>query len=248
MTTAGASPNRSTSKDANPQPAGDVTGRAAQAARQAEPTRHTPAVCATQRPRRATLTEQSQQTPAPGQAPPPGQPPSTQTQQQPPTPPAPPAPPAGGDPWTDPAAAKAEIEKLRKESASYRTQVRELQPMADKFREAEAANQTELEKATNRANELEASKTAAEQQAARYEVAMAKGLTLDQAKRLVGNTKEELEADADQLRKDLGLGDPGQPNGTTQRPTEVPLTKVPVPNAGPAQMTDMNEWMRQKKG
>lgn len=40
--------------------------------------------------------------------------------------------------------------------------------------------------------------------AVRAEVANAKGLTPNQAKRLVGETREELEADADELLKDIG--------------------------------------------
>jgi hypothetical protein len=51
---------------------------------------------------------------------------------------------------------------------------------------------------------LEAAATAAEQRALRAEIANAKGLTSTQAKRLVGETREELEADADELLADIG--------------------------------------------
>jgi hypothetical protein len=44
----------------------------------------------------------------------------------------------------------------------------------------------------------------AEERALRAEVANAKGLTPTQAKRLVGASKEELEADADELIQDIG--------------------------------------------
>lgn len=43
-----------------------------------------------------------------------------------------------------------------------------------------------------------------ESRAMRAEVANAKGLTPNQAKRLVGGTREELEADADELIRDIG--------------------------------------------
>lgn len=43
-----------------------------------------------------------------------------------------------------------------------------------------------------------------EERALRAEVANAKGLTATQAKRLVGTTREELEADADELLADIG--------------------------------------------
>jgi hypothetical protein len=46
---------------------------------------------------------------------------------------------------------------------------------------------------------------AAVAKADRFEVAAAKGLSLAQARRLVGSTKEELEEDADAMRAELGL-------------------------------------------
>lgn len=152
------------------------------------------------------------------------------------------------DPWTDPAAARAEIERLRRESAGYRTEVRNLEPLAQAAREAEEANKTELERATGRATELETKVAETTLRADRLEVAMANGLTLDQAGRLRGTTKEEIEADVAQLRKDLGLeaneeqqgGQGGQQTG--QR---VPLGQ---PGAGAGeQLTDMNDWMRRPR-
>lgn len=72
-----------------------------------------------------------------------------------------------------------------------------------RYRKAEAekaeADKTEAEKraaAEQRAAE-------AELRATRLEVAHAKGLTPAQAKRLVGTTKEELEADADEILRDF---------------------------------------------
>ncbi|MHC3427181.1 hypothetical protein [Streptomyces sp. DT18] len=52
------------------------------------------------------------------------------------------------DPWADPAAARREIERLRKESASYRTKARELEPLAAKARELEDAQKSEAERLT----------------------------------------------------------------------------------------------------
>lgn len=50
----------------------------------------------------------------------------------------------------------------------------------------------------------------AEARAMRLEVAMEKGLTTAQAKRLVGNTKEELEADAEELLESFKPTDDGK--------------------------------------
>ncbi len=59
------------------------------------------------------------------------------------------------DPWADPETARKEIEKLRKESAGYRTKLREVEPLATKAKELEDAQKSELERATERAADLE---------------------------------------------------------------------------------------------
>jgi hypothetical protein len=56
----------------------------------------------------------------------------------------------------------------------------------------------------DRVAEIERQARESETRALRAEVANAKGLTATQAKRLVGATREELEADADELLKDIG--------------------------------------------
>ena len=56
----------------------------------------------------------------------------------------------------------------------------------------------------DRVAEIERTAKESEERALRAEVANAKGLTPSQAKRLVGSTREELEADADELVKDIG--------------------------------------------
>ena len=66
---------------------------------------------------------------------------------------------------------------------------------------AKAGSATTLEE---RVAEIERTARASEERALRAEVANAKGLTPNQAKRLVGATREELEADADELIRDIG--------------------------------------------
>lgn len=66
-----------------------------------------------------------------------------------PTTPSEPAEPQGGghsDPWDDPAAARKEIERLRKESAGYRTKAKELEPLAKRAQELEDAQKSEAER------------------------------------------------------------------------------------------------------
>ena len=66
---------------------------------------------------------------------------------------------------------------------------------------AKAGESTTLEE---RVRTIEQQARDAEQRALRAEVAIAKGLTPGQAKRLVGSTAEELTADAEQLLADIG--------------------------------------------
>lgn len=66
---------------------------------------------------------------------------------------------------------------------------------------AKAAGATTLEE---RVAGIEQRAKESEARALRAEVANAKGLTPTQAKRLVGGTREELEADADELLADIG--------------------------------------------
>lgn len=91
------------------------------------------------------------------------------------------------------------VEKLRKEAATYRTKLKELEPIAQKAKELEDAQKSEAEKMTERLTTAERRAQEAELALLRTQVAVAKGLTPTQAKRLSGATQEELEADADDL-------------------------------------------------
>lgn len=66
----------------------------------------------------------------------------------------------------------------------------------DKLKESSAS---EMDKLTEQVTKLTEGQAAAEARALRAEVATAKGLTAAQAKRLAGSTREELEADADEI-------------------------------------------------
>lgn len=80
-----------------------------------------------------------------------------------------------------------------------------LKELEGKVKEAEDAEKTELERLQGQVADLTKQAEAAEAKATRFEVAAAKGLTLAQARRLVGSTREELETDADEMRAELGL-------------------------------------------
>jgi hypothetical protein len=70
---------------------------------------------------------------------------------------------------------------------------------------------------------------AATAKADRFEIAAAKGLTPAQARRLVGATKEELEADADAMAEELGLKkDEGKKDEDDRQDEELPQDERPL--------------------
>jgi hypothetical protein len=71
-------------------------------------------------------------------------------------------------------------------------------------------NKSALDKLLEKVSGLEERASKAEQAALRADIAQAKGLTPGQAKRLVGATREELEADADEL---VSMFKPGGKSG-----------------------------------
>ncbi|WP_182377888.1 hypothetical protein [Nocardioides sp. WS12] len=94
----------------------------------------------------------------------------------------------------------ARLERERSKFADYD----DIKAKAAKFDQADEANKTELQRERERAEKAETALTPTQQQVARLEVALEKGLTATQAKRLVGTSKEEFAADADELLSDLG--------------------------------------------
>lgn len=126
-----------------------------------------------------------------------------------------------------PEALRKALEKARREAANYRTRAKELEPLAAKAKELEDAGRTELEKLTSRAESETTRADQAESRALRLEVAFEKGLTPAQAKRLVGSSREELEADADEILRDFPAKTDGRPKGNPDlgpRPSAQPLT------------------------
>jgi hypothetical protein len=88
---------------------------------------------------------------------------------------------------------KAALRKANKEAETLRT----------KLKEFEDRDKTEIQKANERAEAAEKLAATHETSALRLSVAFEKGLTPAQAKRLVGSTRDELEADADEVLKDF---------------------------------------------
>lgn len=121
----------------------------------------------------------------------------------------------------------------------------DLKAAAERLEKIEADGQSETEKAVRRAEAAERRAEQAEAKHLRLEIAIEKGLTPAQAKRLVGSSREELEGDAAELleafgpRKADGEGDPKDPKAEgdpkpdpRRRPTER-LRSGAVPEAEP---------------
>lgn len=122
----------------------------------------------------------------------------------------------------DPERAMAKIRKANSENQGLRARLKELEEKAARLDELENANKSELQRAAEAREAAEKRARDAEQQLLRLEVALAKGLTPAQAKRLVGTTREELEADADALLEEIGAMTGPLPGDTVpRRPREA---------------------------
>lgn len=105
----------------------------------------------------------------------------------------------------------------------------DLKEKAAKFDEAENKNKTELQRATEERDAAIKERDRLRHTQLQLDVGAAKGLTPGQAKRLVGSTKEELEADADAFKADLagaggGKPAPPKPNAGQGRGGETPAS------------------------
>lgn len=104
---------------------------------------------------------------------------------------------------------EAKYKEMQKHAREWEKRAKAADPAIKKLADLEEAQKSELEKAQARAEAAEKSAAEAAVSALRAQVALDKKLTPSQAKRLVGSTQEELEADADELLADLKNTAPG---------------------------------------
>lgn len=144
-----------------------------------------------------------------------------------PTPDAPPADPAPTEPPATDALGDAGKKALDSERREKRAAEKRANELEARLKEFEARDLSEQERALKRAEEAETRLREIESHAMRLEVASEKGLTPAQAKRLVGSTREELEADADELLDTFKPAEPASPSldlGRRPSPTSEPST------------------------
>lgn len=94
---------------------------------------------------------------------------------------------------------QAEAEKWKTLSRKNEEQAKANADAAKRLADLEESQKTEGQKLTDANRTLEERAKSAEIDACRMRVALRKGLTETQVKRLLGTTEEELEADADEL-------------------------------------------------
>lgn len=133
--------------------------------------------------------------------------------------------------------AKAKIEKANREAAALRARLKEAEPLVAKARELEEAQKTAEQRAAEALAAAEKRAATAEAELIRAQVAAEKGLTAAQAKRLVGTTRDELLADADEFLSLMPPAQPAQPAAASRTPVEA-LRPGALPNPGPLSLDE----------
>lgn len=110
---------------------------------------------------------------------------------------------------------------LEAERRARRDAEKQLRDLTARLKEIEDKDKSEVDRLREQVEQLKSEAATHAAKALRAEVASEKGLTAAQAKRLVGDTREELEADAD----DILASFPTAP-GVTPPPSEKPHTEL----------------------
>ena len=141
---------------------------------------------------------------------------------------------------------QAEAEKWKALARKHEEQAKVNYEELQRLKAASDASKSEMDKLREQLAALEKRTAEAERKALLAEVAQAKGLTPAQARRLQGNTREELEADADDLlaafgaarkQDEGGSGDDKATVGVFGRPKER-LKPGAAPDAEPEPSPD----------
>lgn len=103
-----------------------------------------------------------------------------------------------------PVESEKEATDWKAEARKWEARAKENSLAAARLAEIEEASKSESQRLADRAEKAERESQERAVESDRYAVALEKGLTASQAKRLVGSSREEFLADADQLLADLG--------------------------------------------
>lgn len=133
--------------------------------------------------------------------------------------------------------AQKELERARKEAATYRTKLREVEPLAERARELEESQKSEQQKLMERAEAAEAERKRLESAVTRLRVAAKNGIPEDLADMLGDGDEPTLEARAKALMEWRGNPSSSVPS------TPVEATRSTV-LAGDDTPADPNDWLR----
>ena len=149
------------------------------------------------------------------------EPTTPETQQEAPEAPAATPPAEQQDPASLPQWARDAITKANREAANYRTQVAELKPQADQFRQLEEASKSEAQRLAEAAEAARRDAEQARADAIRYKTAATYGIPADHFDLLGSGTEEEITARAEKLHGLLAA----QAAAATPPPTTTPPTR-----------------------
>ena len=148
-------------------------------------------------------------------------------------------------PWADPEAARKEIEKLRRESAGYRTKLRDAEPQLAEYKKYLDSQKSEQEKLAEAKSAAEAKLAKVMSTNARLTAAATHGIPAELIDLLGTGTTEEIDARAQLLAKRLTAATTTErPAGT--RPVES-LTAGGRPADDPPPL-DMDAYLRRMAG
>lgn len=117
--------------------------------------------------------------------------------------------------------ARDAITKANKEAANYRTQVAELKPQADQFRQLEEASKSEAQRLAEAAEVARRDAEQARADATRYKAAATYGIPSDHFDLLGSGTEEEISARAEKLQTLLAA----QVAAQTPPPADAPRAR-----------------------
>ena len=141
----------------------------------------------------------------------------------------------------------AEVAKWKAMSRKHEGEAKANRDAAKRLAEIEDANKTEVQKLADAKTASDTVAATAQNELMRLRVAMRKGLTEAQAKRLVGSTEEEIEADADELLESFGVQKTEPGAGKPTRPKER-LRSGAGPADEPSPNQVINDRIRQAAG
>jgi hypothetical protein len=150
-----------------------------------------------------------------------------------------PAAPDTGNAAPDPA---EEAAKWKAMARKWEGTAKDNSAAAQKLAAIEEASKSEQQKAADKMADYERRTQEAELKALRYEVGVEKGIPTKLLRYLAGATKDDIEANAEQLMADFGTGAAAEP--ASGRPREA-LRPGAVPTASPDGNQAINDRIRQ---